>query len=139
MALAVLAPFPPGSVADIVYGPWTFPDDAFADTATQIEAGGLQLGCAVDVTDALTGFSPDRQLYNIGYFSHANLFELEFLDRHAINGRGPDIIFFESRFSSDPYEIAVRPQGGRFTSFIAFAWIWPYRSVIRRSSSPCTG
>ena len=107
--------------ADIIFGPWTFHDDAFADDATQIDAGTISLwGGATDLDDALTGFSPDKQIVNIGFDTNANHFQLDFIDLLAVDDAGADIVFFDARFSADPYEIALRPQGGSFTAFMSF-------------------
>lgn len=107
--------------ADIGVGPWTFDDLAFADDATQIDAGSIQLYCgATDLDNALTGYSPDRQIVNIGDGGKANHFQLDFLDLQAVNAAGPDLVFFETRFSADPFEIALRPAGGAFTAFRAY-------------------
>lgn len=117
-ALGILLVLAGTAGADIGVGPWTFDDLAFADDATQIGAGSLQLYCgATDLDDALTGYSPDRQIVNIGDAGHANHFQLDFLDLQAVNAAGPDLVFFETRYSSDPYEIALRPAGGEFTAF----------------------
>ncbi|MCZ6654103.1 MAG: hypothetical protein O7D91_13895 [Planctomycetota bacterium] len=110
----------PNASADIVIGPWTFDDDAFADDATQLEDGLLSLWCATDLDDALTGFSPEKQIVNIGFGDHANHFQLDFLDLMAVNAKGADLVFFNAQFSTDSYEIAVRPVGDTFTEFIAY-------------------
>ena len=92
-----------------------------SDTAAQLDAGPVELlGGAVDVTDALTGFSPTRGLANIGSPEFANHFLLSFTDVRAANATGADLVFFDARFSPDRYEIAVRPVDGSFTAFRTF-------------------
>jgi hypothetical protein len=59
-------------------------------------------------------------LSNIGSAGFANHFQLDFLDLVAANRPGPDIVFFDARFSPDRYEIAVGQIGGPFSSFLAF-------------------
>jgi hypothetical protein len=114
------------AVADIEYGPYTFPDGAFADAASTEALGFVhdvpdQCGPGVD---ALVGFTPDCGLANIGDSSpdgsNANLFQLDFTDPPAVNTPGFDIVFFDARFSDDPYEIAVRVQGQPFGAFLPF-------------------
>ena len=121
LAVPLLAALSGGAEADIVLGPWTFDDAAFADQASQIGGGSTFLYCgATTVDDALTGFSPDAMVANIGAGSYANHFELRFDDLLAVNLAGPDLVFFEGRFSADSFEIAVRPSGGVFTPFQPF-------------------
>ena len=105
----------------ITVGPYTFDDLAFADTATQLDAGTLSPINCTTAQNCLTGFSPDAALVNLGFDGNANLFELGFSDLLATNGAGADIIFFSARFSDDPWSIAVHPQGGSYTSFVNFA------------------
>lgn len=119
LALAALVLLAGSAAADITVGPWTFDDLAFADRALQIDDGPLYLYCgATDLHDALTGYSPDRQLANIGLAGQGNHFQLDFLDLQAANLAGADLVFFDGRFSADPYEIAVRPVDGAFTPFM---------------------
>ncbi|MCH8851862.1 MAG: hypothetical protein IID41_04340 [Planctomycetes bacterium] len=119
-ALLVSLSSGPNASADIVIGPWTFDDDALADDAIPREDGLLSLWCATDLDDALTGFSPEKQIVNIGFGDHANHFQLDFLDLMAVNAKGADLVFFNAQFSTDSYEIAVRPVGDTFTEFIAY-------------------
>ena len=110
------------ATAAITIGPFTFHDLAFADDATQIDAGTISLfGGAANLDDALTGFSPTKAIVNIGLGTNANHFQLDFTDLLAVNATGADLVFFDARFSEDPYEIAVRPVGSAFTSFNIFA------------------
>ena len=107
--------------ADILVGPFTFDDLAFADDATQIDAGTISLiGGAADLDDALTGFSPTKGIAGIGQLGKANHFQLDFTDLLAVNAAGDDLVFFDARFSEDPYEIAVREVGSSFSSFLSF-------------------
>jgi hypothetical protein len=107
--------------ADIVFGPWTFDDLAFADDVEQLEPGGIELYCdATDLRDALLGFSPEKQIVNVGIGGLANDFALYFTDLRATNEPGPDLVFFESAFSYEGFEIAVRPVGGSFTPLLAY-------------------
>ena len=104
--------------AQIVLGPWTFEDIDFADVATIVDGGGATPFCCADLQAALTGFSPDTMLANIGISAgSSNLYQLDFVDRQAINQAGDDLAFFDARYSADSYEIAVRPAGGAFTPF----------------------
>jgi hypothetical protein len=62
-------------------GPWTFAETAFADDATQLDMGDLSSLCNTGLDDALTGFSPDTYLVNIGTETFpGNLFQLDFTD-----------------------------------------------------------
>lgn len=108
--------------ASIPFGPWTFHDLAFGDQAAQIGSGSATPYCgATTVSDALTGFSPSAMLANIGYGGNANHFEIVFVDLLAANLSGPDLVFFDARYSADGYEIAVRVAGGTaFTAFLPF-------------------
>lgn len=107
--------------AGIEFGPWRFENGAFADDATQLDAGETNEHCAADIDEALTGFSPGKLLINIGFDDNAASFMLEFTGLTAVNANGPDIVFFEADFSAiTGYEIAVRPAGGEFTSPLAF-------------------
>lgn len=120
-ALVLLGTCAPAA-AQISVGPWTFHDDAFADAATQIDTGAISLWCsAADLSEALTGFSPSKQIVNVGFGGNGNQFQLDFVDLQAVNAPGPDLVFFEQRFSADPYELAVRPVGGAFTPFLTHA------------------
>jgi hypothetical protein len=107
--------------AAIVVGPYTFDDRAFADDATQIDAGTIALyGGATDLDDALTGYSPTKGIVNIGYGGNANLFQLDFTDLMAVDGGGADIILFDARFSADPYAVAVRVLNDGFSAFLEY-------------------
>jgi MYXO-CTERM domain-containing protein len=107
--------------AQIVIGPYTFPDATpFADTASFV-SGTPSLypsGVPTSVTHALTGYSPGMATVNMGLSCGTpDIAELGFTDVRAINLAGPDIVVFDSRFSTDDYEIAVRPVGGAFTTY----------------------
>jgi len=118
--------------AEIITSLWTFRDDAFADFATQIDAGVIAPVNAPDLQGALTGYSPTTYLRNIGSitnFNHANHFQLDFTDTQAVNGAGPDIAFFTSQFIPEPYEIAVRPKGEPFTAFRTYNFL-QFQAVI---------
>ena len=122
----------------IAIGPWKFDENAFADEATDVSPGltgflaggdGLTPDCANDPTteacldEALTGFSPETFLENIGNYTeehHSNQFQLDFTDIKAENNIGPDIVFFDCHFENNSYEFAVRPEGGTFTDFMAY-------------------
>ena len=109
---------------DIMVGTFTFDELAFADNATQIDSGTISLFGSpkpIDLNDALTGFSPKKAIVNIGLAGNANHFQLDFIDLLAVNATGADIVFFDARFSADPYEIAVRPVGSSFTAFVSYA------------------
>lgn len=107
--------------ASIVVGPYTFDDRAFADDATQIDAGTITLwGGATGLDDALTGYSPTKGIVNIGFGGNANLFQLDFTDLMAVDGSGPDIILFDARFSADPYSVAVRVLNDGFSAFLPY-------------------
>ena len=116
--LFVVSPF---AAAEVTIGPWTFEDDAFADDAAVLEEGITTTWCAAtSVFDALTGYSPDKMLINIGAGEQANHFQLEFLDGLPVNIGGPDIVFFDARFSEDGYAFKVRPVGGAFTDWVSY-------------------
>jgi hypothetical protein len=104
-----------------IYGGYTFDDKAFADQATNLDTGSISLaGGATDVNDALSGFSPTKGIFNIGVPGRSNHFQLDFTDLYAVNNPGDDIVFFEARYSSDPYQISVREVGNSFTRFINY-------------------
>ena len=107
--------------AAIPVGPYTFEDDAFADNATQLDPGGIQLKGATDLNDALTGYSPTKGLINIGLSGSANFFQLEFTDIIAENASGPDIVLFDFNGGLSSYEIAVREIGGNISNFVTFS------------------
>lgn len=114
------------AIADdvIPVGPWEFDPDGFADLATVLEPGILDLFGTpepLSLDEALTGYSPHQGLLNIGMPGRANDFQLDFVDMPIVNVAGPDFVFFEARFSSDSYNIAVRPAGGGFTPYLAFS------------------
>ena len=122
----------------IPIGPWIFDENAFADEATDVSSGqtgfraggdGLTLACDNDPTteacldEALTGFSPETFLENIGNYTednHSNRFQLDFTDIKAENNIGPDIVFFDCHFGNNSYEFAVRPEGEIFTDFMTY-------------------
>jgi len=111
--------------ATIIVGSWEFDDLAFADNASQLESGLIdyRFGGST-LNDVLTGYSPALGIVNIGLTIgtdyYANLFQLDFTDYIAINQMGADIVFFEARFSSDSYEIAVHEVGGSLSAFNYF-------------------
>ena len=121
-AAAVAAVSVPAA-AQISYGGYTFADNAFADRAEQNDAGDLFLHGAATVDEALTGFTPDSGLFNIGSMSgptpFANDFTLHFDDLAAVDNTGPDIVLFDLRYSRDSYEIAV-VSGGTETAFLFY-------------------
>ena len=121
------------ATAEIIYGPWTFTDAAFADVAMVLVGGELHVFpekaalCSLNSASVLEGFTPECGLINIGLQTpppakqqNANYFQLDFTDDMAVNGPGPDIIFFDARFSNDPYEFAVRVEGQLFGFFVTF-------------------
>ncbi len=120
MSCVCLVALGPEHEAQIVLGPWTFEPEDFADAAAVLESGSVTPYCASDVTAALTGYSPNTMLANVGYGDSANLFQLDFLDVRASNFAGDDLVFFDARFSVDSYAIAVRPAGGDFSAFLSY-------------------
>jgi len=110
--------------ADISYGPYTFADAAFADRAEVNEPGDLFINGAATVDEALTGFTPDTGLFNIGSTSgpvaFANDFTLYFDDLQAADLPGADIVLFDLRYSEDAYEIAVIT-GGDESVFLSYS------------------
>lgn len=116
--LGCLAPLK-SATAEITFGPWSFDDDAFADDAAQLDVGSVYLLCANDVQDALVGFSPTKQIANIGNNGNANLYQLTFTDQLIADIPGDDIVLFDS-FGADSYLIAVRPLGGTWTDFVVY-------------------
>ncbi len=121
LALALVAAFATPASAQIVIGPYSFPDETpFADTAVFV-SGTPSLyptGVPTSVADALTGYSPGKATVNMGLScSTPDIAELGFTDVRAINRPGADLVVFDSRFSTDDYEIAVRPMGGAFTAY----------------------
>mgnify|MGYP003637573602 FL=1 len=122
LAAAIAAAALPAA-AQISYGGYTFHDDAFADRAEVNEAGGFFVHGAATIDEALTGFTPDSGLFNIGSTSgpdpFANDFTLHFDDLAAVDGAGPDIVLFDLRYSRDSYEIAVI-SGGSESAFLFY-------------------
>lgn len=128
-----LVSYPKAETDTITIGPWTFEDNAFADDATDLSGTNIiTVGGSVDceiitpanfeacLDIALTGYSPDTFLVNVGTDSDtpSNWFQLDFTDLKPINNFGGDIVFFECHFEETSYEFAVRPEGGVFTDFI---------------------
>jgi len=111
------------AAAQISYGGYTFAANAFADRAEVNETGDVFLHGAATVDEAITGFTPDSGLFNIGSMSgptpFANDFTLYFDDLAAIDGAGPDIVLFDLRYSRDSYEIAVI-SGGTESAFLFY-------------------
>ncbi|PHQ78176.1 MAG: hypothetical protein COB69_10525 [Phycisphaera sp.] len=122
IAAAIAAVAVPAA-ADITYGPYTFHNNAFADRAVVNEPGLVVPHGAATIDEALTGFTPDSGLFNIGTTSGpdpvANDFTLYFDDLAAVDNAGPDIILFDLRYSRDSYEIAVIT-GGSQSAYMFF-------------------
>jgi len=122
LAAAIAAAALPAA-AQISYGGYTFHDDAFADRAEVNETGDFFVHGAATIDEALTGFTPDSGLFNIGSTSgpdpFANDFTLYFDDLAAVDGAGPDIVLFDLRYSRDSYEIAVI-SGGSESAFLFY-------------------
>lgn len=139
-ALSLDIPSPTQAEANTVkVGPWTFDEAAFADNATDVLGvnksrfeGVYSINC-LDLANyeecldlAVTGFTPETYLGNVGNYNeenHSNLFQLDFTDLKAENISGPDIVFFDCHYDEEnnPFEIAVRPEGGVFTDFILYS------------------
>ena len=134
-------------------GPWTFDEAAFADNATDVLGvnkarfeGVYSINCLDLVNNyeecldlAVTGFTPETYLGNVGNYmeqNDSNLFQLDFIDVKAENISGPDIVFFDCHTEGldSPYEIAVRPQGENFTDFILYP-----ASEFQATDVPCVG
>ena len=113
-----------GTHAAISYGPYTFADQAFADRAEVNEPGDMFINGAATFEEALTGFTPDTGLFNIGSTSgptpFANDFTLYFDDLAAADLPGADIVLFDLRYSEDAYEIAV-VCGGVESAFLSYS------------------
>ncbi len=111
------------AAAQISYGGYTFHDNAFADRAQVNEPGDVFIHGAATIDEALTGFTPDSGLFNIGSVSgpepFANDFTLFFDDLGAVDSAGPDIVLFDLRYSRDSYEIAVI-SGGSESAFLFY-------------------
>jgi hypothetical protein len=111
------------AAADITYGPYTFHNNAFADRAEVNEPGGFFVHGAATIDEALTGFTPDSGLFNVGSASgadpFANDYTLHFDDLVAVDNAGPDIVLFDLRYSRDSYEIAVIT-GGSESAFLFY-------------------
>jgi hypothetical protein len=125
IAAALTLPGVAAAQISITVGPWTFAETAFADDATQLDMGDLSSLCNTGLDDALTGFSPDTYLVNIGTETFpGNLFQLDFTDFQAVSLGGAEIVFFDARFSgaaAPVYEIAVRTApAGAWSSFVAY-------------------
>lgn len=112
------------AMGDISYGGYVFNNLAFADRAEVNEAGPSFINGAATIDEALTGFTPDTGLFNIGSTSgpdpFANDFTLYFDDLEASDAAGADIVLFDLRYSEDAYEIAVI-SGGVESSFLFYA------------------
>lgn len=122
------------AVADIVYGGYTFDNNAFADRAVDNDGGFLFFNDATNLNEALTGYTPDSGLYNIGAGPNSNDFTLYFDDIAAVDNAGADIVLFDLRYSADSYEIAVIT-GGIESSYIVF----DYASQINTGESQNSG
>jgi len=111
-------------MGQISYGGYTFDNLAFADRAEVNEAGPTFINGAATVEEALTGFTPDTGLFNIGTTSgpdpFANDFTLYFDDLQASDAPGADIVLFDLRYSEDAYEIAVI-SGGIESAFLFYS------------------
>lgn len=129
VAVSCLVSAGAGRAQEIVIGPYVFPDESpFADTAQY-------LGDVLDRwvppyffgTDerVLVGYQPDAGLVNLGVMdvdgftvcTPREYVDFGFIDVLAVNGPGPDLVIFDARFSTDDYEVAVRPHGGSLTGF----------------------
>jgi hypothetical protein len=120
------------AAGEIVFGPYAFPDNAFADAVSVNDCCLFHVfpegaPCPQGTPDVLLGFSPDCGLINTGTFEmpptkqhNANEFQLDFTDLPATNGPDFDIVFFDAQFSADAYEIAVRVQGQPFGVFLPY-------------------
>ena len=112
------------ALGQISYGGYTFADNAFADRAEVNEPGDVFFNDAASVDEALTGFTPESGLFNIGSTSgpvaFANDFTLYFDDLAASDIAGADIVLFDLRYSEDAYEIAVI-SGGVESGFLTYA------------------
>lgn len=112
------------AMGQISYGGYTFDNRAFADRAEVNEAGPTFINGATTVEEALTGFTPDSGLFNIGTTSgpdpFANDFTLYFDDLAASDASGADIVLFDLRYSEDAYEIAVI-SGGIESAFLFYS------------------
>lgn len=113
-----------GAHGAISYGPYTFADQAFADRAEVNESGDMFINGAATFEEALTGFTPNTGLFNIGSTSgptpFANDFTLFFDDLGASDLPGADIVLFDLRYSEDAYEIAVIT-GGVESVFLSYS------------------
>lgn len=108
------------ALGQISYGGYTFDDLAFADRAESNDGGTFDFNDAASLDEALTGFSPDSGLYNIGSSTNSNDFTLYFDDLGASDAAGADIVLFDLRYSADAYEIAVI-SGGVESAFLSYA------------------
>ena len=114
-----------GPPAQAYFGPYTFNNHAFATRVVSNDGNIHHFnGDATTLEEALLGFSPANGLINIGDPNPAeggalnsNDFTLYFDDFAAIDGAGADIVLFDSRFSTDPFEIAVI-SGGTQSAFL---------------------
>lgn len=81
------------ATGQISYGGYTFAADAFADRAEANEPGPTFINGAATIGEALTGFTPDTGLFNIGSISgpepSANDFTLNFDDLAASDAAVP--------------------------------------------------
>lgn len=122
-SVAAIAALAAPAAADINYGPYTFHDNAFADRAEVNESGGFFVHGAATIDEALTGFTPDSGLFNIGSASgpdpFANDYTMHFDDLQAVDNAGPDIVLFDLRYSRDSYEVAVI-SGGTVSAFLFY-------------------
>ena len=113
-----------GAHGAIFYGSYTFADQAFADRAEVNEPGDMFINGAATFEEALTGFTPDTGLFNIGSTSgptaFANDFTLFFDDLGAVDLAGADVVLFDLRYSEDAYEIAVI-SGGVESVFLSYS------------------
>ncbi|MFT5423861.1 MAG: hypothetical protein ACI89L_001652 [Phycisphaerales bacterium] len=116
MAVAVSAGCAMGQIS---YGGYTFDDLAFADRAESNDGGTFTFNDAASVDEALTGFTPDSGLYNIGNLTNSNDLTLYFDDLGASDALGADIVLFDLRYSEDAYEIAVIT-GGVESAFLSY-------------------
>jgi len=118
--------------AQIVIGPYTFSSAAaFADSATSTNcAGGIGYPSG-DCNDNVIGYSPtvcnaninlDQPVPDLGQVcTTTDYVQLTFDDIPITNVSGPDLIVFDSRFSTDGYGIAVELSPGVFSNFEVYS------------------
>lgn len=117
------------SAQEIVIGPYHFADETpFADAAAfhgnrspeeeqwfNWTPPGVGVG-----EESLIGYQPHTGAVNLGMDRSSTcttpeMIDFQFIDMLAVNGPGPDVVIFDARYSTDDYEVAVRPRGGVMT------------------------